>query len=651
MTLEYKTGSTDKSIKVFIRDASVTTGAGLTGLAYNSAGLTAYYQINNGTPTAITLATLASATAAHSDGGFIAVDGTNMPGLYRLDLPDAVVATTGDVVIHLKGATNMVPTPKEIQVVANTAADIIALLPTALTAGGNMKVDVLAISGDTTAADNAEAFFDGTGYAGTNNVIPTVTTATNVTTVNGLAANVITAAATASDFGTEIGTAVWAAATRTLSAGTNIVLAKGTGITGFNDLDAAGVRSAVGLASANLDTQLAALPTDADVSAAVWNAATATYGSAGTYGALVETNLDAAVSSRLSTAGYTAPDNASISAILTDTGTSIPAQISGLNDISAADVWAAATRTLTAGTNIVLAKGTGITGFTDIDAAGVRTAVGLASANLDTQIATLATAANLATVDTVVDAIKLTTDKLDDTLEDDAGTYRFTTNALEQAPSGGGSLTAADVWAHATRTLTAGTNIVLAKGTGITGFNDLSAAEVNAEADQALADVGLTATITGRIDVATSTRLASASYTAPDNASIAAILVDTAEIGAAGAGLTALPWNAAWDTEVQSECVDALAAYTAPTKAEMDAAFADLPTATENADALLNRDMSAVSDTNSRTPLNALRAIRNKISTSSGTLTVTKEDDSTTAWTASLTTDGAAEPIIGVDPA
>jgi cytoskeletal protein CcmA (bactofilin family) len=38
-----------------------------------------------------------------------------------------------------------------------------------------------------------------------------------------------------------------------------------------------------------------------------------------------------------------------------------------------------------------------------------------------------------------ITAVKATTDKLDDTLEDDAGTYRFTTNALEQAPSGGGS--------------------------------------------------------------------------------------------------------------------------------------------------------------------------------------------------------------------
>lgn len=39
-----------------------------------------------------------------------------------------------------------------------------------------------------------------------------------------------------------------------------------------------------------------------------------------------------------------------------------------------------------------------------------------------------------------------------------------------------------------------------------------------------------------------------------------AVLVDTAEIGAAGAGLSAIPWNAAWDAEVQSEVNDGLVA-------------------------------------------------------------------------------------------
>ena len=51
----------------------------------------------------------------------------------------------------------------------------------------------------------------------------------------------------------------------------------------------------------------------------------------------------------------------------------------------------------------------------------------------------------------------------------------------------------------------------------------------------------------------------------------ASILTDTAEIGAAGAGLSAIPWNASWDAEVQSEVVDALNVYDPPTNAEMEA--------------------------------------------------------------------------------
>lgn len=65
---------------------------------------------------------------------------------------------------------------------------------------------------------------------------------------------------------------------------------------------------------------------------------------------------------------------------------------------------------------------------------------------------------------------------------------------------------AAGVWGATTRELSSGANIVLAKGVGVTGFNDLSAAAVNAEVDTGLADVGLTATITGRIDASVSSR-------------------------------------------------------------------------------------------------------------------------------------------------
>lgn len=55
------------------------------------------------------------------------------------------------------------------------------------------------------------------------------------------------------------------------------------------------------------------------------------------------------------------------------------------------------------------------------------------------------------------------------------------------------------------------------------------------------------------------------------SADVAAVKSETASIGTAGAGLTAIPWNAAWDAEVQSECTDALNAYDPPTNAEMEA--------------------------------------------------------------------------------
>jgi len=92
----------------------------------------------------------------------------------------------------------------------------------------------------------------------------------------------------------------WSTATRVLTAGTNIALAKGTGVTGFNDISTT------------------------DVATAVWNAATATYGTAGSYGLLVETNLDAAVSSR--------------------------------STHSAADVWSVATRAITDKDNFSLSS-------------------------------------------------------------------------------------------------------------------------------------------------------------------------------------------------------------------------------------------------------------------------------------------------------
>ncbi len=125
--------------------------------------------------------------------------------------------------LNLSGTT--VKTATEVE---TDTADLQSRIPAALTGAGNIKADALALSGDATAADNAESFFDGTGYAGTNNVIPTVTT------VNGLAADTVNANALAADAATEIRS-------------------------GLSTLTGAGVRSALGMAAADLDAQLDAL--------------------------------------------------------------------------------------------------------------------------------------------------------------------------------------------------------------------------------------------------------------------------------------------------------------------------------------------------------------------------------------------------------
>ncbi len=121
--------------------------------------------------------------------------------------------------------------------------------------------------------------------------------------------------------------------------------------------------------------------------------------------------IDAAVSTRLATAGYAAPlDAAGTRSAVGLAAANLDTQIGDLptNAELAASQASADDATLAAIAALP----------TPLDAAGVRTAVGLASANLDTQLAALAAyidteiAAILAAVDTEVAAIKAKTDNL-----------------------------------------------------------------------------------------------------------------------------------------------------------------------------------------------------------------------------------------------
>lgn len=118
-----KRGAADVTVYVMAYDSASTTGGRKTGLAYNTASLTAYYVRDLGSATAITLATQ-TVTGAHADGGFVEVSSANMPGLYRLDLPDAVCAAgAGAAIVTLKGATGMVQVDLEIELVNYDPAD------------------------------------------------------------------------------------------------------------------------------------------------------------------------------------------------------------------------------------------------------------------------------------------------------------------------------------------------------------------------------------------------------------------------------------------------------------------------------------------------------------------------------------------------
>lgn len=153
-----------------------------------------------------------------------------------------------------------------------------------------------------------------------------------------------------------------------------------------------------------------------------------------------------------------------------------------------------------------------VNGLTTTAQANVRTAVGLATANMDTQFTGVPAA----------------------------------------------------VWANGTRLLTAGTNIVLAKGAGITGFNDPTLAAIGDQVwDEVLSGhttpgttgAALSAAGTGGLDP-TELRAALGMSSANMDTQLSTINSNVTTLNGS------MNWNPAWDAEVQSEVTDALNALT-----------------------------------------------------------------------------------------
>lgn len=239
---------------------------------------------------------------------------TGADGWYNLTLTTAHTDTIGTLDIVVQDASVCLPVHARFQVIEEAAYDTIyaaSALPASTT----------------------------------NITAGTITTATNVTTVNGLAANVITAAATAADFGTEVASAVWDMdATAHQTQGT-FGQAIGDPVADTNTIYKAVVTDATG---ATVGVDIVALQADEDD---------------------IQARLPAAlVGGRI---------DASVGAMAANTMTAAATSADFVTEMQL--------------------------GLSVLDQAAIRTAVGLASANLDTQ---------LSTIDTVADGIKAKTDSL-----------------------------------------------------------------------------------------------------------------------------------------------------------------------------------------------------------------------------------------------
>jgi hypothetical protein len=91
--------------------------------------------------------------------------------------------------------------------------------------------------------------------------------------------------------------------------------------------------------------------------------------------------------------------------------------------------------------------------------------------------------------------------------------------------------------------------------------------------------------------------------------------------------------------------------FTATMKASLNASTpAGVPTAAQNATALLTLDWTGITGEAAFSALNALRGVRNKIVIAAGVITVYAEDGTRVAYTEAAVTDPSAEPIVSVTP-
>jgi hypothetical protein len=173
--------STSQSIELYL---------GVTGLTFATSGLAAYYVRNQSAPVAITLVTQ-TATGAWTSGGFAEIDSSAVPGVYRLDVPNAAFAAgASDVTIVVRGASGTNGAVLTVTLssggltAAQTAAAVLDAVGSSYVTAGSIgysiqNSNVASISGSTAAADELEGalLHNGTDYISAELVTPVTSAA------------------------------------------------------------------------------------------------------------------------------------------------------------------------------------------------------------------------------------------------------------------------------------------------------------------------------------------------------------------------------------------------------------------------------------------------------------------------------------------
>ena len=284
-TITIAPGSTSQSIELYL---------GATGLTASTSGLSARY---NRTRTASVSIPLVACTIAQAwtSGGFAEVDATNMPGVYRLDVPDAALAAgADDVTIVVRGASG-----------TNGA-----VMTVKLSSGGLSSTETAqavwnaTASSYNTAGSMGEAGQKLTGYSLAAS--QTFSTTGSVGSVTGSVASVtgsvgsVTAPVTAGTVSDKTGYALSSSQTFSTTGSVGSVTGSVGSVTG----SVGSVTGAVGSVSSavtvgtNNDKTGYALSTAGNTASAdaVWNATRSTHTTAGTFGQYVNAELVTPVS-------------------------------------------------------------------------------------------------------------------------------------------------------------------------------------------------------------------------------------------------------------------------------------------------------------------------------------------------------------------